>query len=124
MMMHHPILSHHNKAATAQVAQHNNHNNQYRAHYTWGSCALVPSSCVCAELNGKVVCMWCAPFTLTDMLGDVNYWPMYEHIVITNTPAHAAHLMPVIDEKAICFTTPLSFSLSLSLSETLRFLLM
>ena len=121
--MHHPILSHHNKAATAQVAQHNNYNN-HATHITLVDVVHWCHPHVCAELNSKVVCMWCAPFTLTDMLGDVNYWPMYEHIVITNTPAHAAHLMPVIDEKAICFTTPLSFSLSLSLSETLRFLLM
>ena len=55
-------------------------------------------SCVCAELNGKVVSMWCAPFTLTEMLGDMNHWLMDNHGVISDTPTHGAHIMLVICE--------------------------
>ena len=67
-------------------------------HHTWGCCALVTSSCVCAELNGSVVSMWCAQLTFTVMLGDVNHWLMDNHGVIIDTRAHDAHLMLVICE--------------------------
>ena len=67
------------------------------SHHTWGCCPLVSSSCVSAELNCNVVSMWCAPFTLTEMLGDVNHWLMDNCGVISDTP-HGAHLMFVICE--------------------------
>ena len=51
-----------------------------------------------AELNGKVVGMCCAPFTLTEMLGDVNHWLMDNHGVISDTLAHGADLVLVICE--------------------------
>ena len=67
-------------------------------YHNWGCCALVSSLCVSAELNGNVVTMWCAPFTLTVMIGDVNYWLMNNHGVISDTLAHDAHLVLVFCE--------------------------
>ena len=54
--------------------------------------------CTDAELNGKVVSMWCAPFILIGMLGDLNHWLMDNHGVISDTHTHGAHLMLVICE--------------------------
>ena len=51
-----------------------------------------------AEVNNNVVSIWCAPFTLTVMLGDVNHWLMDNHGMISDTHAHDAHLMLVICE--------------------------
>ena len=61
-------------------------------------CAGAILLCECAEVNGNVVSMWCAPFTLTEMLGDVNHWLIDKCGVISDTPAHGAHLMLVICE--------------------------
>ena len=54
--------------------------------------------CVCAEPNGNVICMWCASFTIPMMLGDVNYWLLDNHGVVSDTPTICAHLMLVISE--------------------------
>ena len=83
------------------------------SHHTWGCCALVPSSCVSAELNGNVVSMWCRPFTLTEMLVDVNHWLMDKHSVISDKRAHGIHLMLVIGESnSFHHSTIFLFSLS------------
>ena len=60
---------------------------------------------VCAELNGNVVSMWCAPFTLTVIIGDVNNWLMDNRGVISDTLAHDVHLMFVI-----CESQPIHYS--------------
>ena len=67
-------------------------------YHTWGCWAPVPSSCVSVELNGKAVSMWCAPFTLTVMIGDVNHWVIDNHGVISDTLAHDVHLVLVFFE--------------------------
>ena len=91
--MHHPILLHHNNALPPQDAQHNNNNaTQLGIFLNW--CHLH----VCAELNGNVASMCCAPFMLTEMLSDVNHWLMGNHGVIADTHAHGTHLMVVIGE--------------------------
>ena len=54
--------------------------------------------CECAEVNGNVVSMWCAPFRIIEMLGDVNHWLMGKFCVISDTHAYDADLMLVICE--------------------------
>ena len=112
--MHHPILSNHNNAPHPQGAQYNNQNN-HATHITLGDVVHWCHPLVCAELNGNVVTMWCAPFTLTEMLGDVNHWLMDKHGVFSDILTHGAHLMLVICESQSLHDSP-TFLLFFSLS--------
>ena len=113
-MMHHPILQHHNKTPHPQDAQHNNH----ATHITLGDVVHLCQPRVSAELNGKAVSMWCAPFTLTVMLGDVNHWLIDKHGVFSDTRARGAHHMLVIGETH-SLNHSIIFSFSPSFSPTL-----
>ena len=55
--------------------------------------------CIGPELNHKLVSIWRGPFTVTEKLGDVNYWLMDKHGVVADTPAHAGDLMVVNGER-------------------------
>ena len=59
-------------------------------------------------------------FTLTEMLCDVNHWLMDIHGVISDTPAHGAHLMLVIGEShSLHHSTTFFLLFSPSFSSTL-----
>ena len=86
------------KAAAAQAAQYNK-DRKCTAQIKVGGLVHWCRPRVGAELNHKLVSIWCGPFTVTEKLGDVNHWLMDKHGVIADTPAHAGDLMVVNGER-------------------------
>ena len=91
-------LANQKKAAAAQAAQ-SNKDRKHTAQIKVGDLVRWRRPRIGPELNRKLVSIWRGQFTVTEKLGDVNYWLMDKHGVVADTPAHAGDLMVVIGER-------------------------
>ena len=91
-------LANQKKAAAVQAAQYNK-DRKRAVQIKVGDLVRWRCPRIGPELNRKLVSIWCRPYTVTEKLGDVNYWLMDKRGVVADTPAHAGDLMVVNGER-------------------------
>ena len=97
-MLQNANLANQKKAAAAQAAQ-SNKDRKRAVQIKVGDLVRWCRPRIGPELNRKLVSIWRRPFTVTEKLGNVNYWLMDKHGVVAETPAHAGDLMVVNGER-------------------------